>query len=220
MLTNTIPATIEAVSLDELKAHLKMEISPSEQDADLQIKLSSAHEYIADTECRGRALTTSTWALTLTHWPACGYIEVPLGNLQSASITYRCSDGTVKPWDAANYRLERVYTPANPDADPPVVGSGTSDCGIGRIYLGYGKSWPSETLDVGEPITVTFICGWDSAAHVPFTLRAAILLVAGTLYRNRESVFMGRSEVAAMLKISGDAGAVESLCQKYADRRF
>lgn len=223
MLKLTTPAAEEAVSLEQFTAHLHG-VSEVDDPADLELKLYSAREYIEHTECRGRALVTSTWALTLAHWPCCNYIEIPLGNLQSVgAITYRQSDGTVTTWPSTEYHLERVYIPADPEADPPVAGDGVSDCGIGRVYLNYGKCWPSAVLDTGEPITITFTSGWDSAAHVPFGLRAAVLLVAAGLYENREGAISDEDltkRAKSALIAAGTQRTVSDLCAKYADRRF
>jgi uncharacterized phiE125 gp8 family phage protein len=209
MLKLITAATEEPVSAEEFYAHVR--IDGIDDAGDVAIKLLAAREYIEQVELRNRALITSTWSVSMENWPdGQGYIEVPLGNLQSVtSVTYRLSDGTTSTWAATEYRVERLYA------------SGTTDCGIGRIYRRYGKYWPTDLLDTGEPIIITFVCGWATASVVPYSLKAAIQLVAGTLYRNRESVNVGDSTVImAALQISGTGGAVESLCSRYTDRRF
>lgn len=209
MLKLVTAATEEPVSLPEIKGHLN-NIPDGSSDGDLTEKLLTAREYIEDET--GRALVTSSWAITLPCWPACGFIELPLGNLQAAGpITYRCSDGTVKTWASTEYRLERVYVPST---------DGVSDCGIGRIYLSYAKFWPADVLDVGEPITIPFTCGW-APGSVPSKLKQAVELVAATLYRNRESTSEGNTAaVFSALTFDGKVDAVSALCSRYVDRRF
>lgn len=238
-------ATEEPVSLEEFKQHLKLDLAQKDENADLAIKLLAARRHVENSVLRGRALVTSTWKLTLECWCGaarcyCGrfannlflaldfrpsYIELPLGNLQSAAVTYRLSDGSEQAF--TDFRLERTYTPAAPTAVPPVTGDADSDAGIGRLYLAYGKSWPSATLDVGEPISIAFTAGWDGAENVPGDIKLAIMMLAAHWYRNREAVTMGTRTASAVggsestpLISTPLALAVDSLCSPYVDRRF
>lgn len=218
-------ATQEPVSLEELKSHLK--IDGDDENQDLKLKLRSARRYVEKAALNRRALITSSWSLALESWPTkSGYIEVPLGNLQSAGpIVYRLSNGTESTF--TEFRLARTYTPANPAATPPATGDGDTDAGIGRIYLGYLKYWPLSILDVGEPIAIPFTCGWTDAAAVPSDIKLAILMVAAHWYRNREAVSVGtrlasatgESEAIPMISTKM-ALAVDALCAPYADTRF
>lgn len=167
----------EPVTLEQFMAHSRItESSPA--DPDIPLKLTAARVHVENDT--NRALITSAWEWRTCGWPCHSYLEVPLGNLQSvASIVYTDFEGTEHTWDTANYRLSRVYT------------SGKSDCGKGRIHLAYGKSWPSEILDVGEPICVTLTCGWLTADDVPEPLKTAIQVLAGHWYEHREAVIVG-----------------------------
>jgi uncharacterized phiE125 gp8 family phage protein len=213
MLKLITPATEEPVSLAEFKAHLHG-TAECDDDADLTLKLTAAREHIEQFELRGRALVTSTWELRLSHWP--DYIRLPLGNAQSVtSITYTDSAGMPHTVDAADYKLMSAYTPG-------ATGDKTNDCGFACIVLAYGKSWPSATLDTGEPIVIRFVAGWDGAANVPYAIRAAILLAAAELYANREGALsdeslMGRKGV---LLTAGTRRTIADLCGRYEDRRF
>lgn len=203
MTTNLITASTEpAVSLSELQAHLRT--SSPEEAGDLQLKLDAAIRYI-ETET-GRCLVTSTWEEFLPQWPCQHYIELPLGNLQSVtSIKYTDSTGAVITMSAGDYKVQRTWSAAN----------GQNDAGIGRVYLAYGATWPSATLDTGEPIVIRFVCGWD-AASVPLPIKQAILMLASHWYRNRDAVIAGSSgNVSAELALG-----VERLISVYADRRY
>lgn len=215
-LTRTTAAAEEPVTVDELVLHARID-SIGDQRQDVADKITAARSYVETTELRGRALITSQWQLKLECWPCVGYIEIPLGNLQSiGAITYRECNGTVTTWPSTEYRLERVYVAAT---------DGDTDKQIGRVYLAYGKSWPAATLDVGEPIAIPFTCGWADAASVPVSLKLAIEMLAAHWYRNREAVTVGSrvapgggAESAPMIS-TPLAIAVESLCSPYVDRR-
>ncbi len=168
----------EPVSAAEFKAHSR--ITATDEDDDIALKLTAARVWVENE--LGRALITSRWELHLASWPTKSYIELPLGNLQSVqSVVYTDSDGVDHTMPATDYKITRYYT------------SGESDVKGGRLHLGYDKSWPSETLDVGEPIVVTFTCGWATAADVPATIKAAIMLLAGHWYEHREAVVIGEN---------------------------
>jgi len=62
----------------------------------------------------------------------------------------------------------------------------TNGEGIGRIVLPYGVLWPSFTAYPSNPIVIRFICGWTTAALVPYKIKAVCLLIAADLYSNRE----------------------------------
>jgi uncharacterized phiE125 gp8 family phage protein len=161
MLKLATAPTEPAVSLAELKAHLRIE--GDAEDGDLALKLAGATEYVAG--YLRRCLVTTTYDLRLACWPDRAYLDIPLGNLQSVThIKYTDSAGVEHTVDPATYKLAHVYTPADPLAVPPVVGDGALDAGIGRLYLAYGASWPSATLDTGEPIVIRFTAGGTRTA--------------------------------------------------------
>lgn len=212
MSLRLITAPIDpAVSLSEFKAHLNNQ--STSEDADLTLKLDAAITHI-ENDLR-RCLVTSTWDLYLPAWPCRGYIDVPLGNLQSvASIKYIDSAGVQQTVDAGAYKTTRVYTPYA--AGPPEVGDRSLDAGIGRVYLAYNRQWPSATLDTGDPIVVRFTCGWD-AAYLPVPIKQAILMLASHWYRNRDAVIVGGTASAVSAEV---ALGVQRLCAVYEDRRW
>jgi uncharacterized phiE125 gp8 family phage protein len=58
----------------------------------------------------------------------------------------------------------------------------------GRIVLKSGVNWPSEDLQVGAPITITYVAGFGDENDVPDAYKQAMLLLVGHMYENRESV--------------------------------
>jgi len=140
------------------------------EDALLTAIITAAREHIED--ITGRALITQAWDCYLDAWPGWGNnIVLPFGNLQSVThIKWTDSDGAETTLtENTDYLVE------------------TSGDGNGRIVLPYGGSWPSGTLYPSNPIVIRIVCGWASAAAVPFKIKAALLLVAGDLYENREA---------------------------------
>ena len=63
----------------------------------------------------------------------------------------------------------------------------------GKIVLPYGETWPSGTLYPSNPITIQFVCGWTTAALVPFKIKAAILQVIAKLFESRGEDVIGQS---------------------------
>ena len=60
-----------------------------------------------------------------------------------------------------------------------------------RIRLGYNQEWP-DTRERLNAVKITCTVGFASAAAVPEDIKAAIKLMIGHLYANRESVVVGR----------------------------
>jgi uncharacterized phiE125 gp8 family phage protein len=61
----------------------------------------------------------------------------------------------------------------------------------GAIALASGQSWPP-TYERPDAVRVTFVAGYGAAADVPETLKAAIKLMVGDMYRNRETAAAGQ----------------------------
>jgi uncharacterized phiE125 gp8 family phage protein len=123
-----------------------------------------------------RALLTQTWYYYLDEWPSADFIKLPFGNLQSADLTivWEDDDGTPTTLTVTtDYLIE------------------TNGEKCGRIVLPYGESWPSGTLYPSNPITITFKCGWTTAALVPYKIKAALKLICTDLYANREAQLAG-----------------------------
>lgn len=159
----TPPAT-EPVTLQETKQHLRVDIT---DDDELIAKyIVAAREYVEG--ITGRALITQTWDLFLDNCPKGQEINGFLLPLQSVqNITYTGADGATHIWDSANYVVDTTR---------------------GRVILGYGKSWPSITLQPANGIKVRFTSGYGSASDVPMPIKHAILLLVGHFYEDREAV--------------------------------
>jgi len=84
------------------------------------------------------------------------------------SIKYIDINGIEQTLDSAEYDVDITTEP-------------------GRIKPAYEKSWPS-IRTVMNAVTITYTAGYASKDAVPFDIKAAILLIIGHLYENREDV--------------------------------
>jgi len=143
----------------------------------LEAILTAAREHVED--ITRRYLLTQTWTYPLQSWPDKNYFKLPGGNLQTVtSIKYTDSDG-----DETTLTVTTDYLVE------------TNGEGIGRIVLPYGKSWPSGTLYPSNPIVIEFVCGWTTAALVPYKIKAAIKMICSDLYEMRGEPVLGQSVV-------------------------
>jgi uncharacterized phiE125 gp8 family phage protein len=169
-LTLVTAPTIEPVSLDEAKAHVR--IYANDDDAMLSSLISAARQ--SAERFMNRAILTQTWDFFCDLLP-CGNepLELPMAApLQSVtSLKYYDADGTQQTWSSSNYVVSVSKEP-------------------GTIRLAYGISWPSVRVRP-DSITVRYVAGWTSAALVPYPIKQAILLLIGHWYNNREEVVAG-----------------------------
>jgi len=158
----TAPAE-EPVTLAQARAHLQE--PPTSQDAQILAMAFAAREH-AET-FTGRALVTQTWELLLDRFPSGREIELPFPPLQSVtSVKYIDPDGAEQTFASSNYHVDAAATP-------------------GRLRLKSTASWPA-IAEQPNAVTVRFVAGYGGMAAVPFTIKAAILLVVGHLFAHRE----------------------------------
>ena len=192
------PSVTPAVSMAEFRAHLRYPDDVTSEDGDLLLKLSGAIRSIESET--GRVLLTTTAVLTLDGWPAEDYIKLPGGQTSSiTSVKYTLSTGTQSTWAASNYKLVRAYSLTSPTQ---VIDTQA------RLYKGYQIDWPSDTLDTGEPVEVTYVTGFADADSVPYPLKAAVLLEAAHLYRHRESTTLNPSTIESKVIARGVADLI------------
>lgn len=173
-LTIVTPPAADPVSESEVWAHLRLTLtgSPAEPEDKTLVqaitKASVAHLDGRD-GILSRALMEQTWDYSFGRFPDGDTIPLPLAPVQSiTSVTYIDENGATQTMSASDYALsaDTEWSPA--------------------VRLGYNKTWPS-TRDTYDAVTVRFVAGYASAAVVPAPLKAAILLLIGHLYENREA---------------------------------
>jgi uncharacterized phiE125 gp8 family phage protein len=165
--------SVEPVSVDEAKLHLRVDIATENDLITRLIAVARRHSE----QLSGKAFITQTLAGGLSGWPRDGVIRLPYMPLQSVtSITYVDADGDTQTL------AETVYG---------------VDTKLGLIYLKNNQSWPTTALRDYDPITVTWVAGYgDAAADVPDAYKQAILLLVGHWFENRESVVVGQGYTA------------------------
>lgn len=169
-LVRTVAPTDTPVSLAEAKAHLRVDADNQDDDALIQGLLDAATDHLDGyAGILGRCLVAQTWALRLSAFPC--EIELPLGPLISVTgITYLDPDGATQTLATSVYEVI--------DGPAPLV------------VLKHNQSWPS-IRSRARSVTVTFVAGWATRASVPSAIKAAILLLIGHWYANREAVAAG-----------------------------
>ena len=173
--------TVEPISLDEVKRHLRIEIDNTDQDDYLQDLIAVARNQVE--VITWRKLVTQTWTAYLPDWPRGDYIELPFGKLQSVTpevidgvsgIKYTDADGDTASWVSTEYIVDTNYQK-------------------GRIVLADGYTWPNEALYPTNPIEIVFICGYGLAVSVPPQIKHAMKMIMSELFENREISIVGVS---------------------------
>ena len=173
--------TVEPISLDEAKRHLRIDIDETDHDDYLQDLIVVARHQVE--MITWRKLFTQTWYAYLSGWPHRNYIELPFGNLQSVTpevidgvsgIKYIDADGDEYAWTSDEY----------------IVGT---DYQHGRITLADGYTWPNETLYPSNPIEIVFVCGYLLVTDVPPQIKQAMKMIMSELFENRETSLIGVS---------------------------
>jgi len=161
--------TAEPVSMSDIQAHLRVGVDGSE-NAIIAAFLQAAREAVEGyTE---RALMPQTWQLRLMDFPD-GAISIPNPPLVSVtSLAITNTAGAAETINGAEYQVE---APTGPRAWQ------------GAILPAYETEWPDVQPDTLGAVRVTFTAGYANAAAVPAALRAAILLITGDMYENREA---------------------------------
>jgi uncharacterized phiE125 gp8 family phage protein len=165
----TAPTT-EPVTLNEVKRHLRIELTDSAHDLLLTDLIKAARS-----RCEAflnRRLVTQTLDFFVDAFPATDFIELPGGRLASiTSLKYTDSDDAETTWASTNYF-------ASTTAEP------------GRLNLAYNISWPTATLKPRDAVVVRYVVGYGAAAAVPLGIRAGIMLSIGHLFHNRSDVIV------------------------------
>jgi hypothetical protein len=178
---------VEPVSLDEAKAHARIEYP---DDDALVTSLITASRLVCEHELR-RAFVDQVWETYLDAWPGTwiypgswyygsmlpqtpAYYMYPYYHIQIdnpdlvsvTSLTYIDQAGALQTLDPSTYQI----LPGAP----------------GRIYPAFGHTWPL-TRTQPDAITARYTCGYGPAAtDVPEPIRTAIKLMVAELYENRE----------------------------------
>jgi uncharacterized phiE125 gp8 family phage protein len=159
----TTPPAIEPVTLDEAKAHLK--VDTTDDDALIGTLICAARSKAEWNT--GRAFITQGWTLAADCWPQDNVFELPFPPLQSVgSVTAYALDDTATVLDPSTWQADTVSAPA-------------------RLALKTNAS-PPVNLRALNAIEIVFTAGYgDSESDVPALIREAILEIVADMYVNR-----------------------------------
>lgn len=180
----TAPPTVEPLSLEEAKAHLR--VDGGDED-DLITALIVAARQHAESFTGRRFITQAvTWKLDGFDDCALARVACAFPLLSVTSIAYVDTAGASQTLSGSVYE-----TDLGGDDTP------------GRIRLKEGQSWP-DTADVLNAVTVILSAGYGPAAtNVPAAIRHAMKLMIGHWFRNRETVITGT--IATPLPMGAEA---------------
>ena len=169
---------VEPLTLAEVKKHLRV-IDDDEDDL-ISLYITAARAHVdGESGFLGRALVTQTWELVLDRFPV-NEIRVPLPPLQSVVfIKYDDPGGVEQVVSPSDYFVDTVSEP-------------------GWIVPVEGAAWPS-TISAVNSVRVRFVAGYpptsdsppDLIRNVPYNVKAAMLLLIGGFYANRENTVVG-----------------------------
>lgn len=186
----TVAPSTTPVSLEEAKAHLG--ITDNHDDQIIEGMIAAATTYLDGRDgIVGRAILTQTWREDFSGFSECGWdayygyvMRLSVPPVQSiTSITYFDANNVSQTVSASIYRLltDRVgpYVALKP-AIP-------------------ANSWPFAYYSREDAVSITYVTGMATLAKdVPAPIRAAILMLLGSLYENREEVVLGNMAAVAM----------------------
>jgi len=162
----TGPAT-EPISTTEAKLHLKIETTDTTEDALLAILIKAAREICE--EYTRRTLISQTWELQFDSFSESEYMleKTPVSSI--TSVKYYDQSGMEQTVANTVYELNQATEP-------------------NKLILKSGQIWPSVRGHTND-CKIRFVAGYTA---VPGALKAAMLLIIGHLYENREDVIVGR----------------------------
>ncbi len=169
----TVAAAATPVSLVEAKAHLR--VDHTDEDTLITGLIASATDHLDGwTGILGRAIIAQTWRQDFDCFPA--KLRLPLHPVASVSgITYYDGDNAQQTLSTDVYELLKD-------------GAGA------YVARKADQTWPG-TKNRAAAVSVTFVAG---EAAAPAAIKAAILLMVGHWYENREAVSEGSFSAVPM----------------------
>lgn len=162
------------VTLSEMKTHLKIEPSFTDEDDYIEALLIAAQDQVES--MTWRYLNENTVSFSDDNWPEDNIIYLVRGPAWKVeSFTYKNTDGDdVAMSTGVDYNFD-IYNE------------------VGRVKL---ITRPTLNKDVLNPITITYKTRWnvnDSENIIPQSIKTAIKLMGAHWYENRQDVQVGQS---------------------------
>lgn len=167
----------EPVTLDEAKAHIRVESSFTDDDSLIGAIITAARQW-AEIYL---SLAIPEQTITSKRMAFANRMELPMTNLIGVgSVKYLDGDGVEQTLATDVYGVDDFSTP-------------------GAVYLKDGQEWPDVAVDP-LAVTITYTAGWaadgsppDYGVNVPNPIKQGILLLVGHMYENREASIVGTS---------------------------
>jgi uncharacterized phiE125 gp8 family phage protein len=160
----TVEPAIEPLTIAEAKAQARITIPAEDSLFDGWIRAArhEAEKYLS------RGLLTQTWKLVLDQFA--DVMSLPMAApLQSATIAYYDTDGTLQTLATSYYAVNTTSRP-------------------GRIERKPQQSWPSIQGDKLGAIEITYVVGWTTAALVPDDIKQGMRMYIAYLECDREGL--------------------------------
>jgi uncharacterized phiE125 gp8 family phage protein len=159
-------ATTEPITLAEARSHLRIEAFGSPlahpDDAQITMMITAAREWCE--QYTSRALAAQTIEMAMDSFP--DEIELPLVPTNSiTSVTYSDTANATQTLSNTVYLLDDYSKP-------------------NKLALTLNSKWPS-TSEVTNNIKIRMAVG-NSPTTLPYPIKAAMLLLIGSLYENRQ----------------------------------
>lgn len=200
-LERTVAPGVSPLDLADVRQHLKIDFT--DDDEQIQAYMDAVVESLDGyAGYLGRCLVEQTWVLNLDRFPRAGErsglghdwreLMLPLSPLIAVdSVVYTDPTGAQQTLDPTTY----------------VVRTGNR----AAIALRSGQCWPQTSCDP-RSVQITFRAGYaakgDNAepdpADVPRPIVAALKLMVGDLYENREAVVVAESRVTQIVNPTAD----------------
>lgn len=185
----TVAPSTEPVTVAELKLHCRVEHSA---DDDLFTALGKAARETVEAET-GRQLVTATWRQDLDEFPLCPIKLRHPPLISVTSVVYTDANGDTQTLDASDYQVD------------------TSSV-IGTVAPAVDSVWPTTQAYKLNAVRITYQAGFGAASAVPESIKAAIKLLVGHWYENREAAQDKRLE---MMPMGVQALIVQNWCGEY-----
>ncbi len=163
--------TVEPLTLDEVKDHLRIELTDGTEDALISRLIVAARRRAEN--FLWRAIMKQTWDYFLDDFPGgSGTILLPLPPLQSiTTVKYIDLDGNQQTLAATLWKVDAVSEPA-------------------RLVPAFNETWPSTREEINA-VEIRFVAGYTDIGQVPEEVKSAMKMMMGSWYENRESLREG-----------------------------
>jgi Phage gp6-like head-tail connector protein len=198
--------TIEPVTIDEAKLHLR--VDTSDDDALILGQIKAARRHLEWTY--NRAMLTQSLVLTLDSFDSRKWTSEAFYGVSPATWSL----GLGVTWSMIELRPPVQSITSVKYTDPSGVQQTLASSGYafdpgseqstGRIFPALNKIWPAVGLTPAA-VSIEFVAGFTSADLVPEDWKAATKLMLGALYENREEEVVDIRVASINLKSGLDA---------------